>query len=149
MNNDIHVGMMKAVGYGMAFRQHDPAERDEHDTSDILPRHLVRAVWTAFTLQLCVLFEEGLDAYLAAKHPGWRATKRPGKERPAALGTRIWFLKQKHEVSNEADVQWLVDRRNALAHKRSAFATYDDWRRAWWTIKTELGNLGVVPKKDR
>lgn len=137
MNKAINNGLVKAAVYGMHFQQYDKEVETPWvpEKKDHLPKHLVNAVLTAFTLQLVSLFDDGLDE-------AWNQRK-PGTTAPM-LGVKVAeFVRQGWFLDPDA-VQQLVKLRNRLAHEQDAFATWEDWDSAYRLIQRELGQLGIT-----
>jgi hypothetical protein len=120
----------------MHFQQYD-AIFIKREGSPIahLPKHLVQAVLTAFTLQLVSLFDEGLTE-------AWQRDK-PGTI-PPMLGVKVAEFVRLKKFKDPEAVRQLVLKRNDLAHKSEAFATWDDWDATYRLVQRELAHLGIV-----
>jgi hypothetical protein len=136
VNEALNSGLLKAVVYGMSLTQNDPEwVHWKGNDSPQLPRHLLRAALTAFTLQMVSLFDEGVEEAWAASHPG---------KTPPAFGAMVNEMADKGLFVDGGAVKDLVTLRNRLAHERETYATWEDWDATYRLVQKELKHLGLV-----
>jgi hypothetical protein len=142
VNLKIVGALNKAVMFGMMLQQHDEGFVKWKGTGfKHIPKPLVRAALTSFTLQIVSTFDEGLEAYIAAE--------LPPKMQRTTLGRRIRVLKDQELLKDEKAAKKVAALRNRLAHKEDQYATWEDWYFAFHAVRDELGHLGVAYKHHR